>query len=134
MARNRSRSSTAKQKKSQSEINRIKPVGVLSLDVLKAKAQQVHTINVQLPDGEVYEFYHLPVTVEQSEEFFSVISTVSSSDDRLVTLRKLLADVLCNPDGSEFCTTDDLLQIDFHVRDALIDAIFASARSEGGED
>lgn len=117
-----------KVKRSQAEINRVKPVGVLTIETLKVKAQQVHTVNVELPDGEIYEFYHLPVTVDQSEEFFS------TQGQDLSAVRKMLADVLCNKDGSEFCTEEDLGQIDYHVRDRLIKAIFSSAREEGGED
>ena len=129
---NRSRSVTPAKKKTQSEINRIKPAGVLTLDLLNQKSSRVKTINVQFPDQEVYEFYHLPMTVAQAESFFN---GVTEEGARLASLKSMLTDQMCNKDGSPFVESDDAWDnVDVQALNSLVEAILGSARSEAGED
>lgn len=126
-----SKSAAKRPKKSQVEINRIKPVGVLSLDVLEAKSSNVETINVKLPDGEVYEFYHKSMTVGASEDFISEASTAN----RVSAVRRMLAGLLVNKDGSPFIKDEaDLRAVSWKVLNAIFEAINASDREEPGED
>lgn len=132
-----SRSKAAKKpKKSQAEINRIKPAGVMSLDVLEQKSSAIKTINIKLPDGEVYEFYHLPMTVGMSERFVEEIGV-----NRVKLLRENLADLLVNKDGTPFVADEDgnpdstqLQVISMDILNGLYEAINASDREEPGED
>lgn len=117
-------------KRSQIEINRIKPLGVLSLETLQQKAQKVTSVNVELSDGEIYEFCHLPITVEQAEDFETGILDGS----RLSKIRTLASEILVNKDGTPFATEEQLNQISFHELNKIVTAIFESARDQGGED
>lgn len=128
----RNRNKSATKKKSQSEINRIKPLGVLTLDLLNQKASRINTINVQFPDGEVYEFYHLPMTVAQAESFFD---STSDETSRLASLKSMLTDQMVNKDGTPFVTSDDAWDVvDVQALNSLVEAILGSARSNAGED
>src|SRR6476659_6197467 len=121
-----SKSATKKPKKSQVEINRIKPVGVLSLQTLTEKSSNVATINVKLPDGEVYEFYHTPITA-------NMLENLSASSQTGV--RDLLADVLTNRDGSPFVEDAVALgDVSMDILNLILKAINDSDREEPGED
>lgn len=138
--RNRNKSTTAK-KKTQAEINRIKPAGTLTFDVLKQKSTRITTINVKLPDGDVLEFYHLPMTIDQAEEFFDTISGKDENgesktvSDIIVAKKTMLTNQLVNKDGSKFVQSiEDWGPIDTEAVTAIADAIMESPRSEAGED
>lgn len=119
-----------KKQKSQAEINRIKPAGVMSLDILKKKASVVSTINVQMPDGEVYEFYHLPMTVDMSENFVSP----GPDSNYVAALRDTLAELLVNKDGSPFVDDPEQLNpIPMSILNKLWVAISSSDKEEPGE-
>lgn len=136
--RNRNRTTpNTTAKRTQAEINRTKPVGVLSLEVMNEKSIRVKTINVRLPDGDIYEFCHLPMTVAEAEEFFRE----SDASGRLAAMKTMLSEQLVNKDGSSFIPLkeDGSLEIetwdniDVKIMDNLVDAILGSAREEGGE-
>jgi hypothetical protein len=138
-----SRNTSIPKKKTQSEINRTKPVGVLSLNLLKEKSKRIQTINVQLPDKDILEFYHLPMSVAQAEEFFDLIRSENSTlSDTILAKKNMLNDQLVNKDGSKF--VDENLSdeerlavwdpIDIQAVNAIVDAILESPRSEAGED
>jgi len=131
MANRPSSRSSAKKPKSQAEINRIKPVGTLSLSVLQEKSSVVETINVKLPDGEIYEFYHKPMTVGVSENFLDQ----STSKNRVEAVRNLLAELLVNKDGTRLVEdVEDLSNVSWKVLNSIFEAINASDREEPGED
>lgn len=132
MATSRTRTAKKTPKRTQVEINRIKPVGVLSLETMQAKSTRITTINVQLPDGEVYEFYHLPVTVEQSRLFYSV--RTEGGESGLDAMLEMLSNILVTREGDPFADVESFEKIDTKIIAALSDAIFSSARDEGGED
>lgn len=128
----RNRSKTASKKKTQAEINRTKPAGILTLDLLNKKSARIKTINVLLPDGEILEFYHKPMTVAQAEAFFS---TINNEEDRLPALKSMLTDQMVNSDGTPFVESDEAWDnVDVQALNNLVDAILGSARSEAGED
>lgn len=116
-------------KKTQVEINRIKPVGVLSLETMQEKSTRVTTINVQLPDKEVYQFNHLPVTVEQGKAFFE-----AKDESNLDAMIDLLAGILVNEKGEPLADAEALEKVDTKIITSLVNAIFDSSRDEGGED
>lgn len=117
-------------KLSQSEINRIKPVGTLTVDVLRQKSALVSTINVKLPDGEVYEFYHLPMTLADARDFDQ-----ATSEDRLTAIRDNVHTRLVKKDGSPFVDDPEVWEtVDVKIIDVLCRAMLESAREEGGED
>lgn len=137
--RNRSKSIT--KKKTQAEINRVKASGVLTLDVLKERSKRIRTINVKLPDGDILEFYHLPMTVDQAEEFFDTIAgrNEDGSDktvaDIIFAKKTMLTNQLVNKDGSKLTDSVDAWgPIDSQAVTAIVDAILESAQSEAGED
>lgn len=132
MATSRTRTVKKTAKKTQVEINRIKPVGVLSLETMQAKSAQIATINVQLPDGEIYEFYHLPVTVERSRSFLA--SRDGGEESRLDAMIELLTEILVTVDGKPFADMESFDKVDNRIIAALANAILASSRDEGGED
>lgn len=131
---NRNKSTT--KKKTQAEINRVKPAGVLSFDSLQEKSSRIHTINVQLPDGEILEFYHLPMTVQAAEEFFDVIRDKDGGlSDVIAAKRNMLTDQMVNKDGSKFVDSPEAWNgIDIQIVNSIVDAILESPRSEAGED
>jgi len=116
--------------KTQAEINRIKPSGSLSLDVLTRASQRVISINVKLPDGEIYQFHHLPMRLAQSEEFVSGVG----EGERLSALRTLLTELMVNADGSQFADEEAWNEVDIRIINNLFDAIMKSSQEEGGED
>jgi hypothetical protein len=115
--------------KSQSEINRVKPTGTLSLDVLTKASTRVITINVKFPDGEIYKFFHLPMSLAQAEEFY-----LNTTEQRLAALRTMLSDLLVNEDGSQFADETVWDDIDIKIINNIADAIAKSGQEEGGED
>lgn len=138
---NRNRSADSKKKKTQGEINKTKPKGVLTFDLLQEKSHRIQTINVQLPDGDILEFYHLPMTIDQAEEFFDTIAgkNEDGSDKTLADIiyakKTLLTNQMVNKDGSKFVdSVESWGSIDTHAVTSLVDAIMESPRSEAGED
>lgn len=135
MANRPSSSSRSKSKsskpKSQKEINRIKPVGTLSLDVLQSKSSVVKTINVKMPDDEIYEFYHKPATVKTTKDFVTETTTIN----RVVAVTNFITSLLVNKDGTPFIEdAEDLDGVSWDVLNAIHGAINASDREEPGED
>jgi hypothetical protein len=141
--RPKNRNSSSSTKKTQAEINRTKPAGILTLSTLREKSKRIQTINVQLPDKDILEFYHLPMSVAQAEEFFDLIRSENSTlSDTILAKKNMLNDQLVNKDGSKF--VDENLSdeerlavwdpIDIQAVNAIVDAILESPRSEAGED
>lgn len=127
----RNRAKSTIKKKSQAEINRTKPLGTLTFDVLSEKSSRVKTINVLLPDGEIYEFYHLPMTVAEADEFFKK----DEEGLRISKLKSMLTDQMVNKDGTPFVESADAWDgVDVQILNNLVDAILGSARAEAGED
>lgn len=127
--RNRSTKST-KHKMTQTEINRVKPVGVLSLDLLEKEAQKIISINVRFPDGQIYKFFHIPMSVGDGE---ALVKTVTEQS-KIEGLHKLLADLVVNEDGSPFATYEQWTEVPIAILTCLNDAISESTKSEPGED
>ena len=132
---NRNRTVT-KKKKTQSEINRIKPAGVLTFEALAKKSTNIKTINVELPDGEIQEFYHLPMTIDQAEEFFDTIGGDDKTVADVIHAKKvMLTNQMVNKDGTPFAqSVEDWGPIDTQIVTALVDAIMMSGREDGPED
>jgi hypothetical protein len=124
----RNRNRTTKKKLSQTDINRAKPVGVLTLDLIKEKSARINTINVRLPDGEIYEFYHLPMTVAEARDFFA-------REDKFESLKETCHQRLVNKDGTPL--SDDINvwdDVDVKILDNIVNAMLESQKEEGGED
>lgn len=119
-----------KHKMTQVEINRVKPAGVLSLAILEQDAQNITSINVKLPDSEIYKFFHLPMTVDDAEELFRL----TTEQSRVAGLRQLLSRLLVNEDGSVFATSEQLGSISIKVMNTIFEAMSSSAKDEPGED
>lgn len=134
--RNRNKNNGGTKKKTQAEINRVKPAGILTFDALREKSTRIQTINVKLPDGDIFEFYHLPMTVAQAEEFFETIKAQDSGlADVITAKRNMLTDQLVNKDGSKFVESADAWDsVDIQAVNALVDAILESPQAEAGED
>lgn len=134
--RNSRSKSTTNKKKTQQEINKTKAVGVLSFDSLKEKSTRIQTINVQLPDGDILEFYHLPMTCAQAEDFFDVLKSEGATlADVILAKKGMLTDQLVHKDGSKFVESVEAWDgIDIQAVNAIIDAILESPRSNAGED
>lgn len=127
--RNRAKPVTNK-KKTQAEINRVKPVGELSLDVLQEKSSRICDINVRLPDGEIWQFYHLPMTLAETRDFFD-----ASDVDRLTAIRDNVHARLVKKDGSPFADDPEVWEtVDVKIVDAICTAMIESAKEEAGED
>lgn len=123
----------ATKKKTQAEINRAKASGVLTFDALVQKSSRIQTINVQLPDGEIQEFYHLPMTVAQAEDFFQAVKEENSN---VIEIKKsILTDQMATKDGKAFVESVEVWDnIDVQIVNALFDAILESPRANAGED
>ncbi len=139
--RTRNRSTSTAKKKTQAEINRVKPSGVLTLGLLQEKSKRIVTINVKLPDGDILEFYHLPMTVDQAEEFFDTIAGKNEDGsektiaDIIFARKTLLTNQLVNKDGSKFVESVDAWgPISSLAVTAISEAILESPQSEAGED
>lgn len=132
----RSRNKSVTKKKSQAEINRVKASGVLSLDLLQEESDKIHTINVQLPSGKILEFYHLPMTVAQDEDFFNTArNPEAGASDVIMAKKNMLTDQLVNKDGSKFVESPEAWDgIDIQAVNAIIDAILESPQTDAGED
>lgn len=133
MANRPNRNRKVEKKKTQAEINRTKAAGVLTLDTLKQKSDKINTINVQLPDKDILEFYHLPMTCLQAEEFFQAIK---DREDNVIAIKKsILTEQMVNKDGSKFVESVEAWDdIDVQAVNAIFDAILESPRTEAGED
>lgn len=126
---NRNRT-VAPKKRTQAEINRITPKGELSLSILEEKSARVLNINVQLPDGEVWAFYHLPMSMADARDFFE-----ASEKDRLTALRDNVHTRLVKKDGTPFADDPEVWEnVDVKIVDALCNAMLNSAKEEAGED
>lgn len=136
MANRPTKNRNIKKKKTQAEINRVKPAGVLTFEALAKKSTNIKTINVELPDGEILEFYHLPMTVDQAEEFFDTIGGEDKTVADVIFAKKtMLTNQIVNRDGSKFVESVEAWgTIDTHAVTALVDAIMSSSREDAGED
>lgn len=136
MANRPNKTHTTKKKKTQAEINRIKPTGVLTFDSLVKKSTHINTINVELPDGEVQEFYHLPMTIDQAEEFFDTIGGDDKTVADVIFAKKtMLTNQMVNKDGSKFAENVEVWgPIDTNIVTRLVDAIMGSGKEDGPED
>jgi len=100
------------------------------VDLLERKSSAINMINVKLPDGEVYAFFHLPMTVGTSENFVSQMT----EKNRILAVRQVICDLLVNEDGSPFFDdVDQVNPISWNIINAIFDAINQSDREEPGE-
>lgn len=128
--RSTSRASKSKHKMTQAEINRVKPDGILSIETLEQEAQRITAINVKLPDDKIYKFFHLPMTTNDAEELFKL----TTEENRVVALRKLLSELLVKEDGSQFATAEQLGGVSMKALNLIYEAMGSSAKDEPGED
>lgn len=130
---NRPNRNKPKKLTTQAEINRVKPVGELSLDLLKQKSSRINSINVKLPDGEIYRFYHLPMTVADAKDFFA--RSGEESANRIEILQEMVHQRLVTADGQPFSEDPEVWEdVDVKILDALVTAMLESSQTEGGED
>jgi len=123
-------SKSSKPTMTQAEINRVKPAGILSLDLMEKESEKVTAINVKFPDGEIYQFFHLPVSIDDAEELLAN----TSEQNRIVGLRKLLSNLIVKEDGQQLATYDQWGPVAVKILNLLYEAITSSSREEPGED
>lgn len=126
----RASKSSPKHNMTQAEINRVKPAGVLSFDILEKEARKINAINVRFPDGEIYKFFHLPMSIGDGEELFQL----STEQNRLVGLRQLLTRLMVNENGTPFATYEQWEPVPLKILNLLHEAMSNSAKDEPGED
>src|SRR3954469_24853597 len=122
-------SKSSKRPMTQAEINRVKPSGVLSFDVLEKAAEVITPVNVKFPDGNIYKFFHLPMSIGDGQRLFKL----STEESRLAALRQLLTDLMVNEDGSQFATYEQWENVPVKILNLLHEAMSSSAQEEPGE-
>lgn len=123
-------SKSSKRVMTQAEINRVRPDAVLSYAVIEKAASVISSVNVKFPDGQIYKFFHLPMSIDDGQQLFKL----ATEESRLAALRQLLSDLVVTEDGKPFATYEQWGIVPVPILNKLHEAMTASAKDEPGED